>query len=160
MYPLGVRGLGGVLGDVQLAGSLLGVLAGLAAVLLFARWVWTRLPRRSAVLAIAVLLVYPYSFFLYGAMYADSLFLLCAIGAFVLLERRWYLAAGLVGALATAGRPVGIAVAVGLVVRTLEMLAESRRASTPGDDGAEAARRRRRADSPAHRRHGRGRRLA
>ncbi|GEK19796.1 hypothetical protein [Cellulomonas xylanilytica] len=146
VYPLGVRGLGGVLDDVQLAGSLLGVLAGLAAVLLFARWVWTRLPRRSAVLAIAVLLVYPYSFFLYGAMYADSLFLLCAISAFVLLERRWYLAAGLVGALATAGRPVGIAVAVGLVVRTLEMLAESRRASaaarteaTEASEGTEGA---------------------
>lgn len=132
VYPLGVRGIAGVLGDVQLAGTLLGVLAGLAAVLLFARWAWQRLPRRSAVLAIAVLLVYPYSFFLYGAMYADSLFLLCAISAFLLLERRWYLAAGLVGALATAGRPVGIAVAVGLVVRTLEMLAESRRASTSG----------------------------
>ena len=141
VYPLGVRGLGGLLDDFQLAGSLLGVLAGLAAVLLFAWWVWQRLPRRSAILAIAVLLVYPYSFFLYGAMYADSLFLLCAISAFVLLERRWYLAAGLVGALATAGRPVGIAVAAGLVVRTLEMLAESRRASTPSavgtDDPAE-----------------------
>ena len=111
------------------------MLAGLAAVLLFARWVWQRLPRRSAILAIAVLLVYPYSFFLYGAMYADSLFLLCAIGAFVLLERRWYLAAGLVGALATAGRPVGVAVVAGLVVRTLEMLAESRRASTPSAVG-------------------------
>ncbi|MDQ0373734.1 hypothetical protein [Cellulomonas humilata] len=141
VYPLGVRGLGGLLDDFQLAGSLLGVLAGLAAVLLFAWWVWQRLPRRSAIMAIAVLLVYPYSFFLYGAMYADSLFLLCAISAFVLLERRWYLAAGLVGALATAGRPVGIAVAAGLVVRTLEMLAESRRASTPSaigtDDAAE-----------------------
>ena len=137
VYPLGVRGLGGLLGDVQLAGSLLGVLAGLAAVLLFARWVWQRLPRRSAILAIAVLLVYPYSFFLYGAMYADSLFLLCAITAFVLLERRWYLAAGLVGALATAGRPVGVAVVAGLVVRTLEMLAESRRASTPVAEGAD-----------------------
>ena len=136
VYPLGVRGLGEVLGDVQLAGSLLGVLAGLAAVLLFARWVWQRLPRRSAVLAITVLLVYPYSFFLYGAMYADSLFLLCAIGAFVLLERRWYLAAGLVGALATAGRPVGVAVVAGLVVRTIEMLAEARRA--PAADGAPA----------------------
>ncbi len=126
VYPLGVRGLGDVLGDVQLAGSVLGMLAGLAAVLLFARWVWARLPRRSAVLAIAVLMLYPYSFFLYGAMYADSLFLLCAIGAFLLLERRWYLGAGLVGALATAGRPVGVAVAVGLVVRTLELLAEDR----------------------------------
>ena len=133
LYPLGVRGLGGLLGDLRLAGSLLGVLAGLAAVLLFSRWVWQRLPRRSAILAIAVLLVYPYSFFLDGAMYADSVFLLCAIGAFALLERRWYLAAGLVGALATAGRPVGVAIVVGLVVRTLEMLAETRRAPAPDE---------------------------
>lgn len=132
VYPLGVRGLGDVLGDVQVAGSLLGVLSGLAAVLLFAGWVWARLPRRSATMAIAVLLLYPYSFFLYGAMYADSLFLLCALGAFLLLERRWYLAAGLVGALATAGRPVGVAVAIGLVVRTLELLAEDRRARIGG----------------------------
>ncbi|WP_258726416.1 hypothetical protein [Cellulomonas sp. NS3] len=127
VYPLGVRGLGALVGDVQVAGSLLGVLAGGFAVLLFGRWVWDRLPRRAAVTAIAVLMLYPYSFFLYGAMYADSLFLLCAVGAFLLLERRWFWAAGLVGALATAGRPVGVAVAVGLVVRTLEIIATDRR---------------------------------
>ena len=132
VYPLGVRGLGGLLGDYQVAGELLAVLAGAAAVLLFGRWAWTRLPRPAAVTAIAILMLYPYSLFLYGAMYADSLFLLTAIGSFMLLERRWYWAAGLVGALATAGRPVGIAVAVGLVVRTLELLAEDRaRASLP-----------------------------
>ena len=73
-----------------------------------------------------MLLLYPYAFYLYGAMYGDSLFLLTAIGSFVLLERRHYWLAGLVGALATAGRPVGVAVAVGLVVRMLEMLAEQR----------------------------------
>jgi hypothetical protein len=126
VYPLGVRGLGELLGDYQVAGELLAVLAGAASVLLFGRWAWTRLPRPSAVTAIAVLMLYPYSFYLYGAMYADSVFLLTAIGSFMLLERRWYLAAGLVGALATAGRPVGVAVAVGLVVRTLELLAEDR----------------------------------
>ena len=37
-----------------------------------------------------------------------------------------YWLAGLVGALATAGRPVGIAVAVGLVVRMLELVAQDR----------------------------------
>lgn len=132
VYPLGVRGLGELLGDYQVAGELLAVLAGAAAVVLFGRWAWTRLPRPSAVMAIAVLMLYPYSFFLYGAMYADSVFLLTAIGSFMLLERRWYWAAGLVGALATAGRPVGIAVAVGLVVRTLELLAEDRALVTRG----------------------------
>lgn len=130
-YPLGVRGLGDLLGDHQVAGHVLAVACGLAGALLYALWVRGRLPRRSAVLAVAVLLLYPYAFFLYGPMYADSLFLLSAVGAFVLLERRWYLAAGLVGAVATAARPVGVAVAVGLVVRTLELLAEDRRAARP-----------------------------
>lgn len=126
VYPAGVRALSTLVGDTQLAGTLLALVAGAAAVLLFARWAWVRLPRRSAVAAVAVVLLYPYAMFLYGAMYADSLFLLCAIGSFVLLERRWYLAAGLVGALATAGRPVGVAVVAGLVVRTLEMIARDR----------------------------------
>ncbi|MBO0919838.1 glycosyltransferase family 39 protein [Cellulomonas sp. zg-ZUI222] len=136
-YPLGVRGFGELLGDHQVAGQLLSVLCGLVAVVLFALWTRRRLPRRTAVVAVAVLLLYPYAFFLYGPMYADALFLLSAIGAFVLLERRWYLAAGIVGAVATAGRPVGVAVAVGLVVRTLEILAEDRRAARPGDLAAD-----------------------
>ncbi|WP_456817729.1 hypothetical protein [Cellulomonas sp. URHB0016] len=131
VFPMSVRALREVIGDTQVAGELLAVLAGAGAVLLFARWVWSRLPRRSAIAAVAVLMLYPYAMFLYGAMYADSLFLLCAIGSFVLLERRWYLAAGLVGALATAGRPVGAAVVAGLVVRTLEMIAQERDGDAP-----------------------------
>lgn len=130
-YPLAVRGLGGLLDDYQVAGSLIGVAAGAASVLMVGRWVWRRLPRRSALTAIAVLMLYPYSFYLYGAMYADSVFLLTAVGAFLLLERRMYWLAGLVGALATAGRPVGVAVAVGLVVRMLELRAQDR---AHGDD--------------------------
>lgn len=129
-YPLSIRALGSVLGDDQVAGSLIGVLAGLATAVLFANWVWSRLPRAGAVTAIAVLLLYPYAFYLYGAMYGESLFMLTAIGSFMLLERRHYWLAGLVGALATAGRPVGVAVAVGLVVRMLEMLAEQRALAT------------------------------
>lgn len=129
VYPLTLRGLGTLLGDHQVAGTIIAALAGLATVLLFGRWAWDRLPRRAATFAIALLLVYPYAMFLYGAIYADSLFMLCTIGAFLLLDRRWFVAAGLVGALATAGRPVGVAVLVGLVVRTLEILAEDRRAA-------------------------------
>jgi len=128
-YPMAVRGLGSIIGDDQVAGSLIGVLAGLATAVLFANWVWSRLPRAGAVTAIAVLLLYPYAFYLYGAMYGESLFMLTAIGSFMLLERRHYWLAGLVGALATAGRPVGVAVAVGLVVRMLEMRAEAQLAA-------------------------------
>lgn len=124
VYPLLVRAVAAVVGDVQLAGQLVALLSGLAAVVLVGSWAWRRLPRRSALLTIAVALTYPYTLFLHGTMYADGLYLLLAVGAFVLVDRRWYLAAGVVGALAAASRPFGIAVAVGLVVRILELLAQ------------------------------------
>jgi hypothetical protein len=126
VFPMLLRGFGAAFGDLRIGGWLLGVLAGALAVLLFACWVRSRLPRSSALTAIAVLLVYPYAFFMHGAVYSDGLFLATAIGAFLLVDRRMYWLAGVVGALATAGRPVGIAVAVGLAVRVLEIRAEDR----------------------------------
>lgn len=123
VYPMLVRVLAVPVGDVQVAGQALALASGLCAVLLLGHWAWQRLPRRSAVLAIAVVLAYPYTLFLHGPMYADGLFLALAVAAFLLVDRRWFLAAGVVGALAVATRPFGIAVAVGLVVRTLELLA-------------------------------------
>lgn len=132
-YPMAVRALGALVGDYQVAGSVIGVTAGAGAVLLFGVWVWRRLPRAGALTAIAMLMVYPYALYLYGAMYADSLFLVAALGAFVLLERRMYWLAGLVGAFATAGRPVGIAVTIGLVVRMLELRAQDRRRGSEAD---------------------------
>jgi hypothetical protein len=131
VFPMLLRGFGAVVGDVRIGGWLLGVLAGGVSVLLFACWVRTRLPRPAALTAVAVLVVYPYSFFLHGAVYSDGLFLVTAIGAFLLLERRMYWLAGLVGAFATAGRPVGLAVAVGLAVRVLEIRAEARNPGMP-----------------------------
>jgi hypothetical protein len=135
-YPMTVRAVGRVLGDYQVAGQLISVLAGVAAVVLFTRWVWQRLPRPSALTAIGALMLYPFAFFLYGPMYGDSLFLLVGLSSFLLLERRQYWLAGAVGALATAGRPNGIAVAVGLVIGMLEMLALRAGSGTaPSDAG-------------------------
>ena len=105
--------------------------------------------RGAALTAIAVLVVYPYAFFLHGAVYSDGLFLVTAIGAFLLLERRMYWLAGVVGALATAGRPVGLAVAVGLAVRVLEIRAEARALEMPQRRSAGSANRGR-ADAGAH----------
>lgn len=134
-YPLLVRVLGWFTGDYQLVGTLVTIAAGAGAIALFAVWASRPLPARSARTAVALLLLYPYSYFLYGAMYADALFLLTVVASFVLLERRHFWLAGIVGAFATAGRPVGIAVAIGLVVRTLELRAE--RAAEP--DGIPAS---------------------
>jgi hypothetical protein len=128
-YPLLVRGAGGVLGgDFSTAAGLVTLICAAGVVMLFADWVRSRVAPRTAVFAVALLLLYPYSFFLYGSGYGDASFLLSVLGSFALLERRHYLLAGLVGAVATAGRPVGIAIVAGLVVRAVELLAQDRAA--------------------------------
>jgi hypothetical protein len=132
-YPLAMRGLGHLIGNLYLAGVVLTVASGLAIAALFARWSADRLPRPVAAAAVALLLLYPYSLYLYGAVYADALFVAATIAAFLLLEhdRPWL--AGAVGALATASRPTGLAVLVGLTVRAVE-LAGQRRAAPVGPD--------------------------
>lgn len=116
-YPLSMRWLGWVLGGNPLVAGVLITLASLAgAVVLFARWCTGRIGEPATRWAVVALLVYPYAWFLFGAVYADALFLLAALGAFTLLERGHPVLAGLAGAVATATRPVGVAVVVGLVV--------------------------------------------
>jgi len=128
-YPMIVRIIGLALGrDYVTAAGLVTLVCGAGVVMLFAAWVRARLEARAAVVAVGLLLLYPYSFFLYGSGYGEATFLLATLGAFALLERRHYALAAIVGAVATAGRPVGIAVTVGLVVRAVELIAQDRRA--------------------------------
>jgi hypothetical protein len=122
-YPVVVRGVAALLGDVQVAGMLVTLVAGAGAIGLFAVWAGDRLSPAATVTAVLLALLYPYAFFVHATMYADAVFLLTVIGAFVLLERGHPVLAGLVGICATAGRPVGVALTVGLVLRLLEIRA-------------------------------------
>jgi hypothetical protein len=119
-YPLAVRQAGDVVGSDQVGGFLVTIACGLGAVALFWLWCRSRLAAAATATAVAALLLYPYGWFLYGAIYGDALFLLASLAAFVLLERDRPVLAGLAGAVATATRPVGIAVVAGLVVRAIE----------------------------------------
>jgi hypothetical protein len=120
-YPVGaVRPMSSLLGITPLATVVATWLAGLLTVLLFAAWCASRLDPRRATFAVACLVLYPYGFFLFGAGYADALFLAATIGAFVLLERDQALLAGVAGAVATATRPIGLAVAAGLLLRAID----------------------------------------
>lgn len=119
-YPLAVRGVGRLIDNRPLGGVLVTIVAGAAAFTLFWRWCLERMPRPAALTALASLALYPYAWYLYGAVYGDALFLLAALGAFVLLERDAPVLAGAVGAAATATRLVGVALLVGLVVGVLE----------------------------------------
>jgi len=120
-YPLVARPLSRAIDNTPLALIIVTWIAGLAAVVLFAHWCARRLDRRVAALAVACFMLYPYAWFLYGAGYADALFLAFAIGAFVLLEHDHPILAGLAGAAASATRPTGIAVAIGLLARAIEL---------------------------------------
>lgn len=134
-FPMTLKALNTVFSDSRISGFLITIIAGLISTILFAGWVRERLPRRAANIALLGILLYPYSLFLFGAVYGDALFLATALGAFVLLDRGHPIWAGLVGALAAAGRPVGVAVAVGLVIRLLEIRARELPPSTWTADG-------------------------
>ena len=119
-YPLLVRGVGRLVGDAVLGGFLTTVAFGLAATVLFHRWVVDKLGARRARWGLAAFLLYPCSFYLFGTVYADALFLTALLAAFLLVERDRPGWAGLAAAVATATRPVGLAVAVGVWLRAVE----------------------------------------
>ena len=119
-YPLVMRSLSGVFASSYGAGMAITFTAGLLGVVLFWTWTADRLPTDARRYALALLLVYPYVWYLVGAVYADALFLVATLAAFLALERSHTLTAGVLGALAAATRPVGPAVVIALAVRQLE----------------------------------------
>lgn len=114
-YPLLMRLLAAVVRDDVLAGILITAAAGLGTTVLLYRWTLERFDAGVARWTVLAVVLYPYAWYLFGAVYADALFLVAVVGAFVLLEHDHPVLAGLAGAVATAARPVGIAVVVGLV---------------------------------------------
>ena len=121
LYPLLTRWLHHALGgDPSAWGVLITFLSGGAALTLFARWVSARLEPAAARCAIAVMALWPFALYLYGAVYADALFVMLALAAFASVERDHVGLAALFGALATATRPVGVALVLGLVLRVVE----------------------------------------
>lgn len=119
-YPLLMRVAGYAVGNSLLAGILLTVAAGATAAGLFFIWLRDRVSSAAAWTALLLFLFYPFAYYLYGAVYADAVFIASVLGSFVLLERDHPWLAGLVGALATAGRPVGVVLVVALLIRVVE----------------------------------------
>ncbi|HET9608265.1 MAG TPA: hypothetical protein VFP06_01585 [Acidimicrobiales bacterium] len=119
-YPSVVRAVSGLVGNTPLAGILVTIACGAAALVVYHGWCRARLGPQAAWAALLCLALYPYAFYLYGAVYAETLFLLCALVAFAAFERDHLVLAGLAGAAASATRLVGLAVAIGLVVGVAE----------------------------------------
>lgn len=120
LYPLSMRGLISLGVNVFVSGSLMTFLFGAAAVVVFSRWANVMKPE-AASLATWLLVLWPFAFYLVGAVYSDALYLLLITSAFLMLEQGKVGWATLLGALATATRPIAPAVVVGLLVRQLEL---------------------------------------
>ncbi len=126
-YPAAVASIAWAFPGLPAAAITVTVLSGLGAAVLFHRWCCDRMSPAAATTALLVLLVYPYAWYLYGAVYSDAFFLMLVLATFVLVERERYWMAGLVGLVVTASRPTGIAVAVGVVLVVLERANQARR---------------------------------
>ncbi len=148
-YPLAMRAGGVVLGSTLLAGILITLAAGCGVVIMVWTWFRDRLPPTAAWTALALFLVYPYAFYLFGAVYADALFIAAVLGAFALLEGDHLWLAGLAGAVATATRPIGLVVVAGLVVRALERRGVFPRGRVDGGTGGPAPKRQPGEERPA-----------
>ena len=115
LYPLVVRGLAEVLGSTVIAGVLVSLAAaGLAAIAVF------KIAQRlvgEAVASDSVLLLalFPLAF-VFTAVYSDALFLALAGWSFWAALRRQALLASLLGGLAVATRPTGLALLPALLV--------------------------------------------
>lgn len=120
-YPLAMRAAKLIVGSSILAGVVVTVAAGALTAGLFALWLRARMAPKAAWCALMLFLLYPFAYYLYGAIYADAVFIAAAIGSFLLLERGHPWLSGLVGALATAARPVGFILVIALVLRAIEL---------------------------------------
>jgi hypothetical protein len=109
LYPATVAALGRALfGHYVLAGILISLAAALGSFLLLHRIAEERLGADGARRAVLYLAFFPFALFL-QAVYSESLYLLLTLAAFVLAERRRFLAAGVVRGLALLTRPTGVA---------------------------------------------------
>jgi hypothetical protein len=116
LYPALVAGLGRVLGGhFVLAGLAISMAACAAAFALLFRLAEERLGADGARRTVLYVAVFPVSLFL-GAVYSESLFLLLAVGAFLLAQRGRWLEAGGVAGLALLARPFGLALLPALVL--------------------------------------------
>jgi Mannosyltransferase (PIG-V) len=120
-YPMAVGALHAMGLNRFWAGILVSAISGCAGLFVFNQWAKHLRGDALALRATLLLALYPFSFYLYGVVYSDALFLLAVVSAFYALEKEKVWLAVLIGALATAARPVAPAVVLGLVARGIEL---------------------------------------
>lgn len=130
LLPLLIRAVGVLTGDALLTGLLITNAALWGAAVLFYRLVAESRGERIAARAVWFLLIFPTSFF-GSAIYSESLFLLCAVGALYLFRKGYWESAGLLGVLGALSRLMGLLIAPLLLVEWWSQRQESSPAERP-----------------------------
>lgn len=125
LYPLLVRAVTPITGNTFWAAVLVANASTLLTVLLLYRLVTSRFGREVGLAAACAFVASPGSHFL-SFPYTEGLFALLLVAALWLLERDRLLAAGLVGAFATATRSTGVAVTAALLILAWHSLKDAR----------------------------------
>lgn len=116
LYPALIALVGGALGGHDLtAGVLISLAALLGSLVLLERLGMRLVGGSSARRAVLYLALFPMAFF-FGAVYSESLYLLLALGAFLLAEKGRFLPAAVVCGLAILTRVAGVAILPALAI--------------------------------------------
>ena len=131
-YPMAIRFVHVIVRNWPAAPVATAAIAGLAAVVAFARWMGTQgITASASTWALAALLLYPHAIFLLGTPYSDAMFLAFMIGAFLAVERERLVLAAVLCCAASLTRIVGVVGALALTVTALERSG----ALVPPEDG-------------------------
>ena len=121
LYPMLIRYMDKILpSDAAIAAIFITVLSGFVGSLLLWKWTNTQMDCRSSAIVWLTMYTWPFAFYLFGVAYSDALFIALTFGAFYLIEKDKIFWAGVVGAFATACRPVAPALCVGLGLVVLQ----------------------------------------
>lgn len=119
LYPLAMRGAAGLLGSYVLAGVVVSTVCFVAAATLLYRLLAKDFSPRVAFWAVALLSVFPTSFF-FQAVYRESLFLLLSVACFWAARHGRWLLAGLLGLLAVLAHATGLLLVVPIALSFIE----------------------------------------
>lgn len=104
LFPLLMKLIGG---NLFISGLVIANLSFLVAVILFYKYITSEFDKRIAKRSVIFLLAVPTAFY-FGALYTESLFFLFTIGFLILLKKEKFILAGVLAALASGTRIVGI----------------------------------------------------
>lgn len=108
LYPILTRMVGDIFSLSYLwAGYLISNICFLLALIIFFNYCRLHVSERDAIFATCLLGFSPYSF-VFSSMYTESLFIVLVVSVFLCTEKRYYLRAGLLAALLSATRNVGV----------------------------------------------------